>query len=322
LAQEEVPLKYRSTLIYLILAALLVAFYFYETRKEEKKKSAEEESRALFQVKPDDVTSLVLKSGDQEIRLEKRGGTWEILYPVRSGVDSFALSRLLTRLTGLKSLRVIEESPKDLSEFGLHQPEITMTFRAGDQNNTLLIGSISPIEKGYYVAKGGDGKVYFISGDDKRALDRPLIELRDKKLFTLKTDLVRRVIIERKGERWVLDKKEGRWIFEGHEDLKIDPEKVEVFVRPILWAEAQSFEKEDAADLKPYGLDRPPARVSLSDEEKTEEISYGNEVPPDRIFAMVKGKPQVVTVRKGLLDDLPKTKEDLAEKEKKEETKQ
>jgi hypothetical protein len=314
-------LKYRSTLIYLALAVLLVAFYFYETRKEEKKKSAEEQTSFLFSVKPDDVTSLVLKSGDQEMRFEKMRGTWEILQPVRGGVDSFALTRLLSRLTGLKSHRLIVESPKDLSEFGLHQPEVTLSFRAGDQDNTLFIGHISPIEKGYYAAKGGDGKVYMVSGEDKRALDRPLIELRDKKLFTLKTDLVRRVVLDRKGERWVLDKKEGRWLFEGHEDLKIDPEKVEVFVRPTLWAEAQSFEKEEAADLKPFGLDAPQARVILSDENQTEEISYGKEAPPDRVFAMVKGKPQVVTVRKRLLDDLPQTKEDLAEKENQQGTK-
>ena len=314
-------MKYRSTLIYFALTVLLVAFYFYETRKDEKKKSAEEETKALFSVKPDDVTSLVLKSGDQEMRFEKKSGTWEILHPVRSGVDSFALTRLLNRLTGLKSLRLIAESPKELSEFGLHQPEVTLAFRADDQDNTLFIGHISPIEKGYYVAKGGDGKVYFISGDDKRALDRPLTELRDKKLFTLKTDLVGRVVIERRGERWVLHKKEGQWIFEGHEDLKLDTEKVEVFVRPTLWAEAQSFEKEETPDLKPYGLDAPQARVSLSDENQTEEIIYGNETPPDRVFAMVKGKPQLVTVRKRLLNDLPQTKEDLVEKERKEEIK-
>jgi hypothetical protein len=315
-------LKYRSTVIYLILAVLLVGFYFYETRNEEKKKSAEEEAGTLFSVKPDDVTSLLLKSGDQEMRFEKKSGTWEILHPVRSGVDSFAFTRLLNRLTGLKSLKVISESPKDLSEFGLKQPEITLTFHAGGQDSTLFIGHVSPIEKGYYVAKGGDGKVYFVSGDDRKALDRPLIELRDKRLFTLKTDQVRRVIIERKGERWVLEKKEGRWIFGGLEDLKIDPEKVEVFVRPTVWAEAQSFEKEDASDLKPYGLDAPQAGVSLSDENQTEEIFYGKEASPDRIFAMVKGKPQVVTVRKRLLDDLPQTKDDLVEKETKEETKQ
>jgi hypothetical protein len=299
-----------------------VGFYFYETRKEEKKQTAEEETKALFSVKPDDVTRLVLISGNQEMRFEKKSGAWEILHPVRASVDAFALTRLLSKLTGLKTLRLIAESPKDLAEFGLQQPEVTLTFKAGDQDHTLFIGSVSPIEKGYYVSKDGDAKkVYFISGDDKRALERPLIELRDKKLFTLKTDLVRRVVIERKGEPWVLHKKEGQWIFEGHEDLKLDPEKVEIFVRPTIWAEAQSFEKEETTDLKPYGLDSPRARVSLSDESQTEEIIYGNEAPPDRVFAMVKGKPQLVTVRKRLLDDLPQAKEDLVEKEKKEETK-
>jgi hypothetical protein len=314
-------LKYRSTVIYLILAVVLTAIYFYENRKEEKRRSAEEAASALFSVKPEDLTGLVLKSGDQETRFEKRNGTWEILQPIRSGVDSFALSRLLNRLTGLKSLRVIAESPQDLSEFGLQQPEVTLTFWVGDEDNTLLIGSMSPIEKGYYVAKGGDRRVYFVSGDDKKALDRPLFDLRDKRLFTLKTDLVRRVIIERREERWVLDKKDGKWIFEGHEDLTIDSEKVETFVRPTLWAEVQSFENEESADLKPYGLDAPQAKVRLSGENQTEEISYGKDASPDRVFAMVQGRPQVVTVRKRLLDDLPQTPEDLAEKEKKEEAK-
>jgi len=298
----------------LIIALLLVGFYFYETRQEEKKKSAEEEASALFQVKAEDVSRLVLKSGDQEMRLEKKEGTWEILHPVTSGVDAFALSRLLTRLTGLKSLRLMAESPKDLSEFGLHEPNVSLTFKAGDEEYVLRIGHISPIEKGYYVTTRKDPKVYLISGDDKRALDRPLLELRDKKLFTLKTDLVRQVVLERKGERWVLEKRDGKWVLQGHEDLNIDTEKVDVFLRPTLWAEAQSFEKEEAVDLKPFGLDAPQARVRLSDEQQTEEIAYGSEAPPDRIFAMVKGKPQVVTVRNRLLRDLPQTKEDLTGK--------
>jgi len=309
-------LKTRSTLIYLFIAVLLVGFYFYESLQEEKKKSAEEETSALFQLNAEDVTSVVLESGDQEMRFEKKDGTWEILHPVRSGADAFAFSRLLTRLTGLKSQRPITESPKDLSEFGLHEPAVSLTFKAGDHENTLRIGDISPIEKGYYVNTGKDRKVYLIAGDDKRALDRPLLELRDKKLFTLKTDRVRQVVIARKGERWILEKKVGKWIFQGDEDLKIDTEKVEAFLRPMLWAEALSFEKEEATDLKPFGLDAPQARVRLSDERQTEEIAYGNEAPPDRIFAMVKGKPQVVTVRNRLLRDLPQTKEDLSEKEK------
>ena len=307
-------MKTRSTLIYLAIAVLLVGFYLYETRHEEEKKRAEEETSALFKVKAEEVTGLVLKSGDQEMRFEKRDGTWQILHPVAGGVDAFALSRLLARLTRLKPQRLMAEIPKDLAEFGLHEPDVSLTFKAGDHEHSLRIGYISPIEKGYYAATGKDPKVYLIAGDDKRALDRPLIELRDKKLFTLKTDLVRQAVLERKGERWILEKKDGKWLLQGHEDLHIDTEKVEAFLRPTLWAEAQSFEKEEAADLKPFGLDAPQARVLLSDEQQTEEIVYGHEATPDLVFAMVKGKPQVVTVRNRLLRDLPQTKEDLVEK--------
>jgi hypothetical protein len=115
-----------------------------------------------------------------------------------------------------------------------------------------------------------------------------------------------------------LAKKDGRWLLEGDENLKIDREKVEGFVRPIVWAEALSFETEEAADLKPYGLDTPSARVVLSDGSRTEELIFG-EVERgkggDSIYAMVGGKRQIVTVRKTLLENLPTEKDQIRETE-------
>ena len=131
-------------------------------------------------------------------------------------------------------------------------------------------------------------------------------------------DKINKVTIERKQGRWHLYKKEGRWHLEGDEEFKVDQRKVEVFVRPILWADALSFEKEAAEDIKAYGLHEPAARIVLSDDAKTEEILFGDPVKDARevsLYAMVKGKPQIVTVRKRLLDDIPTEKEKIREGE-------
>jgi hypothetical protein len=47
---------------------------------------------------------------------------------------------------------------------------------------------------------------------------------------------------------------------------------LESLIRRIIWEEASSLQKEDVVDLKPYGLDRPKARILLSDDKKSEEI--------------------------------------------------
>jgi hypothetical protein len=125
-------------------------------------------------------------------------------------------------------------------------------------------------------------------------------------------------MIERKQGRWRLYRKEGRWRLEGDEEFKVDQKKVEAFVRPILWADALSFEKEDADDLKAYGLHNPSARIILSDDAKTEEMIFGDPVKDTneaRLYAMVKGRSQIVTVRKRVLDDLPAGKEKIREGE-------
>ncbi len=105
---------------------------------------------------------------------------------------------------------------------------------------------------------------------------------------------------------------------EGDEEFKVDQRKVEAFVRPILWADALSFEKEGADDLKVYGLYDPSARIILSDDGKTEEMILGDPVKDAKetsLYAMVKGRPQIVTVRKRLSDNIPSEKENIREGE-------
>jgi hypothetical protein len=300
----------------------LIAFYLYETRKETKEKSTKEEAKLLVPFKPDQLESIILKRDKESIDLEKGKGAgsraWEIVSPIHASTDAFALSELTRKLSELKFERLITENVKDLAEFGLDKPALVITYKAGKYEGMITLGSKSPIGYGVYATTGEGKKVYLIAGLDKQELDKSLFDLRDKKLLTLETDKVNRVIIDRGATRWVLNKKDDRWLLEGDENLKIDQEKVEGFVRPIVWAEALSFEKEEAADLKPYGLDTPSARVVLSDDSGTEELIFGEVAKgkrEDSIYAMVRGKGQIVTVRKRLLENLPTEKDQIRETE-------
>ncbi len=315
-------MRFRSTLIYLLAAIALVAFYLYETRKETKEKSAKEEAKLLVPFKPDQLERIILKRDKESIELEKRkdagSRAWEIVSPLHASTDAFALSGLTRKLSELKFERLITENAKDLAEFGLDKPSLTITYKAGKHEGMISFGSKSPIGYGIYATTGEGKKVYLIAGLDKQEIDKSLFDLRDKKLLTLETDQVNRVIIERGTTRWILNKKDDRWLLEGDENLKIDREKVEGFVRPIVWAEALSFENEEAVDLKPYGLDIPSARVVLSDDSRTEELIFGKVAKgkrEDSIYAMVRGKRQIVTVRKRLLDNLPTEKNQIRETE-------
>ena len=313
-------MRYRSTLLYLFAAIILVSFYLYQTQKEEKEQTAKEEARVIFPVKVDQLRSLTLKREKETIRLEKTDADsdWSIVAPIGAATDRMTLSRLQRSLAELKCERLISESATDLSEFGLDKPSLVVSFRGEKEEEALTLGGQSPMGPSFYATVGNTRKVYLVSALQKQELEKSLYDLREKRILSLEMDKIDKVTIERRQGRWHLYRKEGRWHLEGDGEFRVDQKKVEVFVRPILWADALSFEKEAAEDFKAYGLHEPAARIILSDDGKTEEILFGDPVKDTKqvsLYAMVKGRSQIVTVRKRLLDDIPSEKEKIREGE-------
>jgi len=145
---------------------------------------------------------------------------------------------------------------------------------------------------------------------------KTLLDLRGKGLFTLQRDHVERIVIERSDHTWVLNKTEGKWFLLGQENVAVNQEKIDDILRITLGAEALSFVAEEADDLEPYGLDHPHARLVVSGSDQTEAILYGGRPEERAVYAMIRGKPQILTVPRRLLEDLPETLEDLKAEEK------
>ncbi len=313
-------MKYRFTLVYLAAAIILVGLYFYETRTEQKKQASTLEASRLFQIRAEQMDGVIVARKSGEITLERTDGSngkeWRITTPVRTGADSIAVDGLTRRIAELRYERVVSEG-SDYTQFGLDQPELTVSFRAGEKGDSISFGAANPLGDSVYARKGEGRKVYLISAAAKKELEKDLYDLRSKNLFSLAPEQVNRVVLVLDSAKWSLYRKEKEWFLEGDESLKVDQEQVESLVRATLSAYPDSFEEEKASDLSPYGLSRPKARVALSDGGKTEEILYGDPLRKKEgfIYAAITGKPKVVSVRKRLLEDLPKTKEEFMQKD-------
>jgi hypothetical protein len=317
---EAIPLRYRTTILYLVATLLLAGLYLYDIHQDKKKEQVEKTAKVLLGIKADQIEGIILAGGNETIALQKAEGmdknAWSITAPIRAAADNSAIEGLKNRLANLKYTRVIAEKSDDLARFGLNDPSFIITYSAEKVSGRLAFGSLTPLEDGYYVNKDKDKRIYLVDKFDKDRLFTGLFELRDKRLFTLSSEKVDRFIIEREKENWTLIRKDGQWRFEDDEDFRVDTRKIDTLVRKFARAEATSFEKETVNDPEPFGLDSSAVVVTLSDGNSSQSILLGNPVKQKQagIYAKIKGQPRLVTVNKWLLNDLPQNRQEIKEK--------
>lgn len=318
-------MRYRSTILYLVAALILAGIYFLDVQREKKEQAREEEARVLFAEIPEDLARLTIERADRILVLERASDgndekVWSVTAPVRTEADAFSVNRITRLLPHLTYTRIVQESADDLALFGLNEPRLVLTWAADGTEGTLSIGEESPIDKDFYAKTGDQPRVVLLAAHDKEVLDQDLYELRDKRLFTLTYDRVTRFGMDRTSGSWTFVKSgETTWALEGDPAFPVDSERVNAIVRKLSWEEVASFEEEEAKDLSPYGLDAPDLRISLAAGETREELHVGKPVEEEkgevRRFARMLQRPQVLTVKSELLQEIPASLEDLRRKE-------
>jgi len=305
--------KFRSALVYFLIALALTAFYFFDNHQRNRKKTAEEKVGQVFEFQSGPLRNIVLTKGNEQIKIEKSGVSapiefWQITAPIQADTDPAVFNTFLIRLTELKSRRSFDADSNDLTSFGLEQPAFTITCQTGETTESLFFGSQNPAGNAFYARKGTADKILLIDIYDKEDLDQDLFNLRDKRIFTLPAEKLTRLIFSRESKTWALIKKQGQWSLEGDPSLKIDQEKLEGFIYRSTRQQALSFENEKALDTKPYGLDKPKITLILSDGILSEQLRIGNNFPNEALnktYAQIKGKPQVITVHTSFVAFFP-----------------
>ena len=109
--------------------------------------------------------------------------------PGKFEYDTSKFRSMMYTLTSISAIKVVEENPKNLSDYGLDEPTATIrTYYDDGSQVDLIIGSMAPVDENYYCMTSEGSTVYTIGSYVDSLLVRKPIEYRDITLFPQYTE--------------------------------------------------------------------------------------------------------------------------------------
>jgi len=284
-----------------------------DTGKKQEKVFAGLDSSKIEEVK---VTSA---AGDATT-VKKNADGWQLVQPLTAKADDGEISTLTSALASSEIVRVIDENPGNLNEYGLGNPRIEVDFKAsGDKDyRKLLIGDKTATGSDLYAKRNDEKKVFLIPATQETSLNRTTFDLRDKGLLKFDREKVDGIDVSTGGKTIAIAKEGGDWKITKPVQTKADFGSVEGLVGRLQSVQMKSIVADQAspADLKKYGLDKPEATVNLALGSSRATLLVGGKADKDNtVYARDASKPAIVTVEQSLLDDLKKDADNYRRKD-------
>ena len=306
-------------------------------KKDIDKKPEEFRDKKLTDLVTAQVRRVILKTPAGEMELEKKDTHWEILKPLRARADDQKVNDLISQVTSARIGEFVADDRGDLRPYGLAEPRGSITLFdqeqkrdqkieigesikvAGrdDKGQTLQIGSVPEKEKEQlYVRFVPRGSVYTLPKKIEEILNTKPADLRDNHLVRIDTNILDRITIDAPGKaKTVLARKDDNWTIVGPNKIPADSGAVRRMIDTLQNARVTRFVEDVASNLPKYGLDKPQLKLTFSSfasentaeskagEEPFATVAFGKE-EGDNVFARLTDEPFVVTVHRGLLNQI------------------
>ncbi|MBW2235987.1 MAG: DUF4340 domain-containing protein [Deltaproteobacteria bacterium] len=242
----------RTTAILALVAVLLGAFvWFYQVQGADRRTEAEASAKRLFpQVEPDDVTAIEFTTQDgQEARLERGEAGWALARPLAFPGDETTVSGLASGLAQLSSEGALEEA-QALDVYGLGEGAAEVRFEAGGQAHSVRFGRKTPVGYNTYVTVDDAGTVYTVPSHRASAFERPLLDLRERRVLRFDRNSVEAIDLRWPGGSVVLEKRDDAWILTAPLETPADRETVEDLLADVSFLRAEGFVDEPDAEAE------------------------------------------------------------------------
>ena len=158
-------MKYRNTLIILVVVAALIGYAYYDGQQQAIAPTPTPvPSVYALNVAAADVIGLSVSTAVSRTVNHKDNGAWLMDEPTKTDADTDRLNNLVTSFAQLTAARALTTTPTNLAPFGLVTGTYTLELTMKDNHKEVLrLGNPTIDSANYYAQHVGDPKVYLVS---------------------------------------------------------------------------------------------------------------------------------------------------------------
>ncbi len=247
---------------------LLCGVYFGLRSYNERKELENEEAAAgetILTIEPSDIMEFSFDIDGEEVSfIRQDDGEWQKADDETFPVKASALQGPLNNLAPLKSVRTLIDA-EDLSEYGLDDPEntITLTDKEGEET-VIAIGDTNAVTGNDYLMLNGDAEVvYTVDAGLRESFYDDLYEyaLSEEIPDIMATDIIELKTVLQDGGGYDLCLANALWEVNGEE---ADSDLANTLNRTAAGLTYVGYLEHDCQDLSEYGLDEPAAVLTIT----------------------------------------------------------
>jgi len=303
-------MRFKGTAALAVVFIGIVLYYFLiDLPSEKREKEEKDRSEKVILFDSEDVKTISIVKGENTVLLKRSGaGAWQMTAPVDAKGDSIAVSDFLSFLNSLNFTRVVEESPKNLSTFGLDSPDLKLILSMNNgETKGIRVGDDHPMGNRVYLARLS-GKRVLTADITKNLLDRKVYDLRDKAIHDFKTPQINKIELIRDKKTLTLKKNENSWqLIEEKTTAKGNESEITNLLHTIQTARIEQFVEEQPEELTSYGLSNPKLTVKLTTSKENKPLTLFIGGKSERgFYAKTLLKENIFVVNQSLFDTLHK----------------
>lgn len=307
-------MKFRTTLILLIIFIGLLCFVLFF----QPKKAKQETSEKLTDFASTDIIRILLKREDESLEFKKdEQGDWWLTAPLEAKADNYEVNRLAEDLASLRIERIVEKEGGEPAKYEIPKKEISFWIKDKNEPVKILVGMENPLDNTLFAQKEGDPRIVLLSSYFRTMLEKKVADFRQKDIFKFETSEAKRIKLRAKDIEWIAQKREDEWFLEKPVEALAKKYRVEDVLNTLANMRAKEFvvEAKETSDLERYGLSRADYEVAVNLPAKNQEIIFYLQKKDDKVYATTSSSPKIISVEEYVLTDLEKKVDDLREKQ-------
>jgi len=224
--------------------------------------------RSILHFNEDAISRIVIdQQNGQEIQMSKFGNDWRLHNPDVPG-NSSQIRTVLNKLSNGNVTEVTEEQPNNLSEYGLDNPQATISLFSNDSTKAAVLAVGKPVnpenkQPNYYAKDLSRPQVFKINHSTAENLLKGPYDFQDKQLFHMTSSQVSDITIQWADSTFELTKIDSVWKITKPIQAEAVYQNADQIAVQLPRLRLDGLESYSPKPMSAYGLNNPWLKVQF-----------------------------------------------------------